>query len=207
MDCPLCGSFLAHRIDSIYYRCSLCDGLVMDAAAHPAPAAELQHYLTHNNDVEDPRYQAFVAPIVDFVIANRLPTEEGLDFGSGSGPVISKLLQDKGYHIVQYDPYFANEPARLEQSYHYILSCEVIEHFFQPAIEFRRLRRLLLAGGQLICMTHLYDDRIPFTNWYYRKDPTHTFIYTAATIRYIAAHFGFDQLLLEGRLLVLGVEG
>lgn len=204
MDCPLCGSLLKNRIDPIYYRCLLCDGLVMDSAAYPEPTAELAHYLTHNNDVNDPRYQAFVSPIVNFVLNNRLPREQGLDFGSGSGPVISKMLQDSGYQIAQYDPYFANEPARLEQPYHYIVSCEVIEHFFQPAKEFRRLRQLLLAGGQLICMTHLYDDRIPFANWYYRKDPTHAFIYTAATIRYIAAHFGFDTCQIDGRLLVLG---
>jgi len=32
---------------------------------------------------------------------------KGLDFGAGTGPVISKVLKDKGYCIAQYDIFFS----------------------------------------------------------------------------------------------------
>lgn len=205
MVCPLCNSALKNSVDAVYYRCSCCDALVMDKAKHPDAEAEYAHYLTHNNDVEDPRYQAFVSPIVNYIVNNRQAEEQGLDFGSGSGPVISKLLTDQGYQIKQYDPFFANKPDLLKTTYDYIVCCEVIEHFYQPAVEFRRLRRLLQPAGVFVCMTSLYTPDIDFSQWRYRKDPTHTFIYTAATLAYIAANFGFAELKISGRLQLLFV--
>lgn len=203
MNCPLCSTLLTHPVDAVYFRCACCDALVMDRAKYQDAKAEYAHYLTHNNDVEDIRYQAFVSPIVNYILANKSADELGLDFGSGSGPVISKLLTDQAYQIKQYDPFFANDPTVLEATYNYIVCCEVIEHFFQPAVEFQRLRRLLKPGGILVCMTSLYTPDIDFSRWRYRKDPTHTFIYTAATLAYIATHFGFAGLEIKGRMQLL----
>ncbi len=200
MDCPLCTTPLENRMDAVYLRCAGCDALVMDKAKHPDADTEHAHYLTHNNDVEDIRYQAFVSPIVNYILANRLPSEQGLDFGSGSGPVISKLLTDQGYQIQQYDPFFAPDPNVLTATYDYIACCEVMEHFFEPATEFKRLRSLLNTAGVLVCMTSLYTPDIDFARWRYRKDPTHAFIYTAATLAYIATHFGFARVEIEGRV-------
>lgn len=203
MNCPLCSTLLTHPVDAVYFRCTCCDALVIDPAQHPDTESEHAHYLTHNNDVEDIRYQAFVSPIVNYILSNRLPEEQGLDFGSGSGPVISKLLTDQGYQIKQYDPFFAPDPSVLAATYDYIACCEVIEHFFQPAMEFQRLRRLLKPSGVLVCMTSLYTPDIDFSRWRYRKDPTHTFIYTAATLAYIATHFGFNSVEIKGRMQLL----
>jgi len=127
----------------------------------------------------------------------------GLDFGSGTGPVISKLLSDWGYEINQFDPFFDNNLEALKPTYDYVACCEVIEHFHAPAGEFRLLHSLLKPGGRLYCMTHLYSESITFDNWYYMRDPTHAFIYQAETLTWIKENVPFSELEIEGRLIVL----
>lgn len=157
-------------------------------------------YEEHHNDVEDPKYQKFVSPIVNAVTKNFSTDSLGLDFGSGTGPVISKVLSDKGYQINQYDPFFSNTPEVLKLQYNYIACCEVIEHFHNPRKEFERLKGLLMPKGHLYCMTHLYTNDIKFPNWYYKNDDTHVFIYRRETLMEIQKRYGFSALKIEGRL-------
>jgi 2-polyprenyl-3-methyl-5-hydroxy-6-metoxy-1,4-benzoquinol methylase len=84
----------------------------------------------------------------------------------------------------------------------FIVCCEVIEHFNNPAREFEKLFHLLSEDGHLICMTHLYNSDIEFRNWYYRNDPTHVFIYQEETLHYIDNRFGFKLLFSDGRLVI-----
>ncbi len=203
MHCPLCTTLLEQKMDDEYYLCGQCKGIVKEADQRPDSAAEKAFYLTHENDVHDARYEKFTSPISDYILQHFSPQHEGLDFGSGTGPIISRVLTDHGYQIQQYDPYFAKQPHLLEQSYDYIVACEVIEHFYRPRQEFTRLRELLRPGGQLVAMTLLYQPDIDFANWRYRKDPTHVFIYQEATLHYIRVLFGFEAVeIQDGRLVV-----
>lgn len=176
----------------------------MAAAARLAPALEKARYETHNNDVEDPAYQRFAQPLVTAVCKYFTPQHAGLDFGSGHGPVTSKLLQDRGYNIQQYDPFFCIKPALLDNTYDYIVSCEVIEHFYQPLFEFKRLLRLLNRGGRLICKTHPYTRDLDFSRWYYKNDETHVFIYQAQTFEWIKENVGFSSLEINDRIIEFG---
>ena len=130
-----------------------------------------------------------------------LPADKGLDFGAGTGPVISKILKDNGFSIVQYDPFFHNYPNLLNDKYNFIACCEVIEHFYLPKQEFELLRNLLFSGGKLFCMTDLWDKSIDFHKWYYKNDQTHVFIYTKDTIRWIQKEIGFSSVTIDDRLL------
>jgi len=67
---------------------------------------EKECYQTHNNDILDKRYQQFVSPITSHIYNHFSPEDRGLDFGAGTGPVISYLLRQKEYQIKQYDPFF-----------------------------------------------------------------------------------------------------
>lgn len=167
---------------------------------------EKARYETHNNDVNNPGYQKFVEPIVSAVLSDFSPEQRGLDFGAGPGPVISSLLQKRDYNIVQYDPFFANNPELLQEKYDYIVCCEVIEHFYHPADEFRRLHDLLTGGGKLFCMTMLYDDQIDFTKWFYKNDETHVFFYRAQTLAWIEKNLGFCVLRVKDRLIEMGSQ-
>lgn len=203
MTCPLCSSLLITQKDAYYYVCDNCKALVKDNKQYLTPAEEKAHYECHNNDVEDVRYQNFTMPITQYVLENRLPTHKGLDFGCGTGPVISRMLQKKNYDITPYDPFFAPHQSVLKSTYDYIVCCEVWEHFHHPKLEIDRLTALLKPNGLLLIMTLLYDHSIDFKTWYYRRDPTHIFIYTQETIRYIAEKNGLNILELTDRLIVL----
>ena len=142
-------------------------------------------------------------PITNYVIEKFLPEHKGLDFGSGTGPVISSMLIEKGYDIVQYDPFFAPDQNVLNNMYDYIVSCEVYEHFHNPKKEINSLIPLLNANGVLLIMTMLYSDQINFNTWYYRNDPTHVFIYRKETMEYIANEKNLEIDILTDRFIVL----
>lgn len=202
MDCTLCGKPLIERIDKEYYSCSTCFGLVKDPSLYLSPKAERAHYELHNNDVNDLRYQQFVSPITAYVQENFQPYHRGLDYGSGTGPVISKVLHDKLFQLDQYDPYFESKTEVFQKRYDFIVCCEVMEHFYQPALEFERLKGLLKNRGSLICMTLIYEDTIDFESWYYRKDPTHVFIYRRKTLEFIAQKFDLKLAHSTRQLIV-----
>ncbi|MFA6601203.1 MAG: class I SAM-dependent methyltransferase, partial [Candidatus Omnitrophota bacterium] len=184
-----------------YYRCRECSAIFLDPACYLSKEAERKRYLEHNNDVEDPRYQKFVDPIVSEVKRKFGRERRGLDFGAGPGPVITKLLRNEGYSLELYDPFFWNDPGKLDAKYDFITCCEVIEHFHFPAEEFRRLQSLLVPGGALLCMTELYREEIDFKSWYYKNDPTHVFFYHPDTLERVRSLFGFSGLTIKGRLV------
>jgi len=206
IKCPLCSGnadYFHTSKTTEYFKCITCRALFMNPGNYLNRHDEKERYLEHNNDVNDPRYQNFVSPIVNCIKKNFKPESRGLDFGSGTGPVITDLLRNAGYNINTYDPYFDNRPELLEESYDYIACCEVIEHFHNPAEEFSLLRSILSTKGKLICMTDLYDDTINFSKWYYKDDPTHIFFYHTETLEWIKNRFNFSSLTIEKRLIEL----
>ncbi|GGG27483.1 hypothetical protein GCM10011344_30380 [Dokdonia pacifica] len=203
MLCTLCNTTLITQIDTHFYDCERCKAIVKDEKQYLTATEEKTHYESHNNDVEDHRYQNFTMPITQYVLDTFSPKHKGLDFGSGTGPVISSMLKKQDYDIVPYDPYFAPDQKVLHSSYDYIVSCEVFEHFNNPKLEIDRLVSLLKPNGMLLIMTLLYTDTIDFKTWFYRKDPTHVFMYRSETIAYIAEEKKLDILELTSRFIVL----
>lgn len=184
-----------------YNRCSGCCSILLDPNMHLSIEKEKERYEEHNNDVEDSGYRQFVTPIVEQVKHKFNKSHLGLDFGAGTGPVITKLLREAGFQVELYDPFFWNDSGKLHRSYDYIVCCEVIEHFYSPGREFKLLRSLLKPNGSLICMTVVYCDTIDFGNWHYKNDPTHVFFYHDDALAWIKSHFGFSKLTREGRLI------
>lgn len=202
--CILCGSettFFRVARNRRYFQCSGCLSVMMDPQDYVTLQEEKARYETHNNDVNDPGYQQFVSPIVKQILHHHTPGEQGLDFGAGTGPVITKLLRDKGFHIRTYDPFFDADHSCLENTYHYIACCEVAEHFHQPAAEFMKLRSLLKPGGRLYCMTELYDHDIDFDAWNYKNDETHVIFYHRRALEWIREHAGFSRLEIHDNRL------
>ena len=203
-QCPLCGGsaeFFFKMPGKTYHQCRQCSGVFLDRACCVSRQAEKRRYEEHNNDVDDPRYHKFVEPVVSKVKEKFAPEHKGLDYGAGTGPVIAKILKDKGYSIELYDPYFYNNLEALQGEYDFIVCCEVIEHFNAPAKEFERLKSLLKPGGVLFCMTELYSQDRDFKNWYYKNDPTHVFFYHADTLLWIKSKYRFSSLENDKRLV------
>ena len=205
MDCTLCMSSLQPFVqvnEKDYFQCPTCFAVCLKPQNFPNREEEKSRYEIHNNDVYDQNYQNFVSPIVDSILSTYGRLDHGLDFGSGTGPVITKLLRDKNYTISTYDPFFAPSKEKLNFFYNFIACCEVIEHFHHPHREFQLLKSLLKKGGSLYCMTEIYDETIDFKEWYYKNDPTHVIFYHVKTLEWIKEHFGFSKLTVSNRLIV-----
>ncbi|MFP4332295.1 MAG: class I SAM-dependent methyltransferase [Campylobacterales bacterium] len=182
--------------------CHNCGGVFRPSEFHLDSEQEKSRYEKHNNLIEDIGYQRFVSSITKKVLKDFDTSSIGLDFGAGTGPVISKMLEDRGYEIFQYDPYFHNYPELLDMSYDYIVACEVIEHFYDPKKEFELLHSTLKPNGKLYCKTHIYSLDVDFDSWYYKDDITHVFIYQKQTLEYIQREFGFQSVEIDGRVAV-----
>jgi hypothetical protein len=206
MKCILCTAAskrLFKDRTGTYYDCPVCRGVFLSPDNHPTPEAERARYLEHNNDIHDPRYQAFVEPIVNAVTESFTPKHKGLDYGCGTGPVISHLLTQKGFSLDRYDPFFNADSKVFGRQYDFIVACEVIEHFHDPRGEFARLRNMLNRGGKLLAMTEPLMPSTDFADWYYKNDQTHVFFYRPETFEYIRDRFHFDRCAINGRLIEL----
>ena len=198
LRCPLClGEKLTLKFNKDdhknYWDCGYCFLIFLDPDHYLSPEKEKAHYETHNNDIEDVRYQKFVSPLVNYVQENIPPGAMGLDFGSGSGPVLYAMLSKAGYQMKKFDPYFCNDLSALTYRYDFIVTSEVVEHFYSPGDEFNKLKYLLKKGGALTLMTEIYHDGIEFSGWYYHRDPTHVCFYRKETFEWIASNIGFSS--------------
>lgn len=208
MNCSLCEEVLTKQVDAEYFHCSACQAYVKNFSFWLDPLAEKERYDLHKNDVFDPRYRDFVSPISNAIKSDYSAKHIGLDYGCGPGPVIAQVLHEAGYKVKLYDPFFCPDESYLCLEFDYIFSCEVFEHFTHPKREIEKLIGVLKPGGRLYIMTRLYDEKsaIPFENWYYRKDPTHVFIYTESTMRFIAKKFPLVLEKMDNRLIVFEKE-
>ena len=199
--CPLCGQQGNPFYKKAFYACINCSGIFRPVRDYPDLENEKRRYLTHQNDTGDPGYRQFALPLVQAVQQFHPLEDSGLDFGAGTGPVVSRLLEEAGYNIVQFDPFFVNDRVLLQNKYEYIICCEVIEHFHYPGREFELLKNMLQPGGSLFCMTAVYEPEISFDDWSYKNDFTHVFIYQQFTLRWISQAFGFASVSINDRVI------
>ncbi len=204
MTCPLCQDKNVHRREDepSFFSCSHCKTVFKDPTYFLSLKEEKERYLLHENHVEDPRYQQFVTPIVSAVTDAFPSSNEGLDFGAGTGPVISKLLTDQGYNMKLWDPFFHPHSSVLDHAYDFIVCCEVIEHFHHPRKEFSTMFQLLKPNGKLFCMSEILPKNKDFSQWHYKNDPTHVIFYCKENLRWIQESLGFSNVEIDGRLIV-----
>lgn len=193
--CPVCTGattrFLAQVEDRDYWRCADCLATFLAAGQLPDAAAELAHYRLHRNDPGDLDYRRFLGRLAEPLLARLSPGARGLDYGCGPGPALAAMLHEAGHPMAVYDPFFAPDESVLRGHYDFITCTEVIEHFHRPAREFACLDALLAPGGWLGLMTEFQTDDARFARWHYRRDPTHVVFYREATLRHLAAHWGW----------------
>lgn len=193
--CPLCRSPdvrpFAHVHGRRYFDCGVCGLVHLAEEDQPGAEAEREHYGTHRNDPGDPGYRRFLSQL-SIPLVERLPEgARGLDYGSGPGPTLSVMLEEQGFGVELYDPFFAPDADVLAHAYDFITCTETAEHFFSPADEFARLDATLRPGGWLGVMTEMLDEGRVFAGWRYARDPTHVSFYRPRTMEWIAARFGW----------------
>lgn len=175
-----------------YWRCPDCEMIFLSPELRLAPDDEKERYDQHENGPEDAGYLRFLERLVDPLISKLRPGSHGLDFGSGPGPALALLLEQRGYAVENYDLYYSPQQAVLKREFDFITCTEVIEHFREPRKEFLLLDRLLGDGGFLGVMTGILESESDFCGWWYRKDPTHICFYREKTLRWIASWLGWS---------------
>ena len=194
--CPLCHSasagVFAELRGSPFSRCEVCSLTFRGPGDHPSPEQELLRYAIHQNDPSDPRYRAYLSPLVEALAPHLATRAEGLDYGSGPGPALPVMLEERGFRVTLYDPFFAPDAAVLAREYDFITCSETAEHFAKPAEEFERFDRILRPGGWLGVMTQLLTEDTDFGRWHYARDVTHLCFYTRDTMAWIAGRHGWS---------------
>ena len=194
--CPLCQFAevypFHHSNVRTYYRCPVCHLTFVLPDSHPHSREEKARYITHRNDPSDSNYRAFLSRLTDHLIPKLNKGAQGLDYGSGPGPALPVMMEEKGFIMHTYDPFFAPLPHALEKRYDFVTCTEVVEHFHHPRAEFARFVLLLGEGGYLGVMTEMPGDDSTFPDWYYHRDPTHVCFYKKETFEWIAQWLGWN---------------
>ena len=202
MRCSLCNSDETEiwTADGKSYRsCSSC-GLVQALPEFfPDRVKEKERYLHHNNTLEN---KGYVKYLEDFIASAISPfVKRGsriLDFGCGPVPVLTSLLEKKGYDAVPFDPYFYPGKEWKKESFDSVVSVEVFEHLKNPLNAVEEISQVLLNSGILTVRTLLHNgNRSSFGRWWYRQDFTHITFYSEKTFDYIAEISGFEILEIK----------
>ena len=121
------------------------------------------------------------------------PGARGLDFGSGPTSSLARLFTEAGRPCASHDLYYASDPAALSVRHDFVVCCEALEHFRQPAAEFARMLAALKPGGWLGVMTQLRDEAaVPFAAWFYKNDLTHISFHSRRSAAHLAAVHGLS---------------
>lgn len=216
MTCTLCNSnqiadffhinekSYGDYISKTYYRCSQCQLIFLDPSMHLKPADEKARYDTHENDFENEGYLEFLYKAwlpLENILKQSSSNKVGLDFGCGPNPVLANLIS-KHYKCSYYDPYFHNNRKLLEDSYDFILSTEVFEHFNSPMQSIEKVVGLIKPYGYLSIMTSFYSDKIDFKSWRYRQDQTHVCFYSKKTFEWLASNYDLAIVKMDNPVVI-----
>lgn len=196
MICPLCSAaqvrcFFTKKIPHYgmreFWQCPNCSLVFVPSAFHLSIEEEKKRYDSHQNSPDQKGYVDFLNRLLLPLETKLKPTDRGLDYGSGPGPTTSVLLGQKGYEVENYDPLYCLREEL--DPYDFITCSEVIEHFRNPAEDFKKIDRLLKPGGFLGVMTQFLPPSEKFSLWWYHGDPTHIAFYEEATFQWLAKRY------------------
>lgn len=194
--CPLCLATQSEKffdendkgvIRREYWRCPECRLIFVPRAFHVTAEEECQRYSLHRNDPNDREYLKFLRRLADPLLQQLKAGDRGLDYGCGPCPAMQNIFNEQGFFVDNFDPYFFPDKEKLSNKYDFIVCSETAEHFAAPRMEFERFSVLLNeTRGVLGIMTRFLDDEQKFSDWWYRRDPTHVAFYQPETFHWIS---------------------
>jgi len=199
--CPAVSQFHKDRFRT-YLKCPECGLIHVPKEYHLSREREKHRYDLHNNSGDDIRYRGFLGKLIDPLVARLEKGSSGLDYGSGPTPVLVSMLEEKGFKMTKYDPYYAPDVSVLDRQYDFLTCCETMEHFSCPGLEWGRMAGLVRKGGWIGVMTQLVDSANDFGKWYYINDETHVCYYSRKTFQWLGRQYGVE-MIHEGDSVVL----
>jgi len=183
-------------------KCRHCDFVFVPKIYHLTEKDERARYDTHNNDPGDDRYRNFLSQLLN-PLQERIPKDaNGLDFGSGPGPTLSLMLEERGYSVDLYDKFYARNETVFDRQYDFITASEVVEHLRQPLAELSRLMGLLKRNGILAIMTQILTPQIDFEQWYYKNDPSHVGFFSEKALNFLAKKWQAELYVISERVVI-----
>lgn len=140
------------------------------------------------------------------------PNLKALDFGCGTGFLVSYLAHRFGWNAVGYDPYTAPayaqdkvfaewEAVAQKGPYQLVIASEVFEHFTNPGEELTRLRQLLATEEAFLYVTTgLYVPGETTASWNYLAPQSghHVAFYARQTMQEVARLLGASGVYRAG---------
>jgi len=213
MTCLFCGNSEAEwflrddtRMDYIrdYYHCPECRLIFVDPDQRLDGDEERSRYDMHENDPEDPGYRKFLSRLFKPMNDRIEPNSYGLDFGSGPGPTLHLMFEERGHTMRIYDPFYADDPTVFYDEYDFITTTETAEHLFDPLMELDRLWRCLKPGGFLGIMTKRHRGPDHFKEWHYKNDDTHVVFFHEQTFRWLGERWKAEPEFLRSDVVIIG---
>ena len=180
--------------EKVYWKCCYCLSKFLDKTHYVDLETERNHYLKHDNHVNGIDYRKFLSRLTNPLKKIISKNENGLDYGCGFAPALAEMLSEEGYNIDCYDPFFFPNKKIFLKKYKFITCSEVVEHFFKPSEEFKKIDNILELNGYLAIMTSFMTDDHLFEDWYYRRDPTHVVFYHKKTFQVIAKQMNWQMI-------------
>ena len=82
--CPVCCAQKPELFMNIapyqYFFCAVCEAKFLTPKNWLSREDEYKHYLTHENDADDPNYQKFVSKLMEALLPELRPNSVGLDY-------------------------------------------------------------------------------------------------------------------------------
>jgi len=187
-----------------YYHCKPCEYIFKSPECYQSIEAQKARYDLHENNENDPGYEAYFRRFLDFVLPLISKPETALDFGCGRSSLLAKLLGREGIECEYYDPLYHPKNLNNSKKYELIVSTEVFEHLHHPKKIFEDLISRLEKGGYLALQTQFHpNDRELFKKWYYHQDPTHIVFFRAKTFKVLAEIYGCKFVEDNGKNMVV----
>lgn len=206
IKCLLCSSenheFFFKDKFRAYRRCNVCSIIFVPKEFHVSKKSEKARYEEHNNNADDPGYRQFLERITKPIKERFAKGAKGLDFGCGTTTLLADILEDDGFEMEVFDPFYKKDQSVLDKRYDFIVSTEVIEHLNNPLQEIKMLRSMSNKNGLIAIMTQPFDDSIDFKTWHYKNDRTHIGFYSIETFDWLANELGVKYAQVEHDIFV-----
>jgi len=198
MKCPLCNHhstviFLKEDARE-YFSCEKCCLAFVPPRFFISKKEAVERYLQHDNSLDNEGYVRMFQEKIKTINKVCCGINTILDYGCGYEPVLKILLEREGYKTYGYDlNFFPDEELR--DKYDLIISTETFEHIKSPGKELAHLIPKISRNGYLAVMTRFYPLKEnslctrSFSEWYYKRDPTHITFYIYKTFLWIADEF------------------
>ena len=199
MNCPLCNTeanILTTGENRQYQLCNLCGLIFVPPEFHVPAESEIGRYREHENSLDSKGYVEMFMKKITLLKKHCPQVKTALDFGCGYEPVLKALLEQEGIKTEVYDlNFFPDFPKN--KTFDLVISTETFEHFKNPIKDIQQAASCVSSSGFLAVMTRFYPMKkeIPceqsFSEWYYKRDPTHIVFYTPKTFEWLAQKMGF----------------